>query len=236
MPTIDDLRAVLHDREADVGDIDTVLERATARTGHRRSGMAALLSAACVLALALGVVFGTGVFDENTSTPAAAPSARTYAYTGPTPAGDLIPADQRHRAAPFTGPLLDGGSFELAEHRGRVVVVGFWATWCGPCRGQMATLAHLADRSTAGQFTIVGIDSKEMSKQAPRAFVREQHISYPVVWDPHDRTAAELGDIPAQALPVTVLIDSKQRVAAVYIGTTTSSDIHHAVDTLTAES
>lgn len=236
MPTIDDLRAVLHDRATNTGDIDTVLSRVTARAGHRHGRLAASLSAACVLALAGGLVFGTDASHEHSSPPAGAPPAQAYTYAGPTLAGSLIPSGQRRQAEPFTARLLDGGSFDLADHRGRVVVLNFWASWCGPCRGQMTMLERSADQAAAQPITIVGVDTKETSKKAPRVFVREHHISYPVIWDPHGRTAAELGTIPTQALPVTVLIDTKHRVAAVYNGMTTPSDIHQALDDLVDES
>jgi hypothetical protein len=81
----------------------------------------------------------------------------------------------------------------------------------------------------------VGIDTAESSKIAPRALGREHHISYPIVGDPQGRTATELGGVPTHALPVTVLIDKRQRVAAVYIGTTNLSTIEHALESLAGE-
>ena len=83
---------------------------------------------------------------------------------------------------------------------------------------------------------VIGIDTKETSTDAAKAFVKDNDISYPIVSDEQGETAVALGKIPALALPFTVILDRQQRVAAVYLHPLTAKDLQPVLDKLLAES
>src|SRR5262249_55995509 len=70
---------------------------------------------------------------------------------------DLIRPAPRKLAQDFTVPTTDGRLFRLAENRGKVVFINFWATWCSPCREQMPTLQRLYDRSRTEALVVLPV-------------------------------------------------------------------------------
>ena len=124
------------------------------------------------------------------------------------------PADRR--AAPkVTGELLDGGSFDLADLRGDVVVLNYWASWCAPCRLEAPELRKVADEYADQGVQFVGINIRD-EKDKARAFEESFGIEYPSVFDPAGRIALKFRDVPPNTIPATIVIDRRGRVAAVF--------------------
>jgi thiol-disulfide isomerase/thioredoxin len=149
--------------------------------------------------------------------------------------GTVVAPDKRTHLGTITGSLLDGGSFALSQDLGKVVVVNFWATWCGPCVTETPQFDSVYRSYQSRGVTFVGIDTKESSRDAPKAFVKDNDISYPIVFDEPGRLATEMGNIPLQGLPTTVLVDKEGRVAAVYLGPVAPKDLEPALNKLAAE-
>ena len=84
----------------------------------------------------------------------------------------------RGLAPQFSIPLFDGGTFSLADHRGQVVVVNFWASWCQPCRLEAATLQNAYLKYKDRGVVFVGVDYVDTEKEA-RAYIKEFQITYP---------------------------------------------------------
>jgi cytochrome c biogenesis protein CcmG/thiol:disulfide interchange protein DsbE len=113
-------------------------------------------------------------------------------------------------------PNLDGkGSRALADLRGKVVVLNFWASWCGPCRDEAPVLQSAQRRLAAGNTgTVLGatfLDTPTDSK----AFVREFHLTFPSVRDVETRLARGYG---THSLPETFVIDRRGRIVAISRG------------------
>ncbi|HEY5622721.1 MAG TPA: TlpA disulfide reductase family protein [Gammaproteobacteria bacterium] len=118
-------------------------------------------------------------------------------------------------AAPnFTLASRDGGAVSLADHAGDVVMVNFWATWCGPCREEMPHLESLHQRYRSLGFTLLGVNVEENSQDA-LDWLEEMPVSFPILFDPENRVS-ELYDVIA--MPSTVLIDRQGMVRHIHHG------------------
>jgi peroxiredoxin len=158
-----------------------------------------------------------------------------YRYVQATKKGALIDAARRKSAGIVSGDLLSGGSYSLAQDKGKVVVLNFLATWCGPCQIETPQFDALYRERKASGVQFVGLDVKDPSKSQSRAWVQDKQITFPVVYDEPAKTALQLGNIPLAGLPATVVIDKQGRVAAVYVGSVLPKDLTPALDTLVRE-
>ena len=189
---------------------------------------AGLCAAATVgSAVLAGCAVGSDAVDQQ--------AGGQFRYVAATSKGTIIPVAQRKPAGAVSGPLLSGGTYTLAGDKGKVVVVNFWGSWCGPCQVETPQFDQLYRQVKPEGVQFVGMDVKETSQDAPKAFVRDNSISYPIVYDPNAKTALELGHIPQTGLPVTVVVDKQQRVAAVYLGQVQQADVDNALTQLKSE-
>ncbi len=129
-----------------------------------------------------------------------------------------------------TVPLLNGGTIHLADLRGSVVVLNFWASWCGPCRSEAPTLQamHEAVRRDGRAVTIVGVGLKNDGDEPAREFVRDFGLSYSIGRDigGPDPVRGPIERAYALAVtPSTVIIGSDGRIAAVYLGEITAEQL-----------
>jgi peroxiredoxin len=118
-------------------------------------------------------------------------------------------------AAPgFSLPDLDGRPLDLAQYRGKVVLLDFWATWCAPCRDEIPHYVQWQDKYGGQGLQVIGISMDDGPKPV-REFYREFKMNYPVAVGT-EQVAQAYGGI--LGLPVTFLIDRDGRVAAKYTG------------------
>ncbi len=106
-------------------------------------------------------------------------------------------------APDFTLKSNSGENLRLAEQRGDVVVLNFWASWCGPCRQEMPHLNALQDRYASLGLKLYGVNVDENSDDANRA-IKDLKVAFPVLFD-NNNTVAELFNV--DAMPTTVIID-----------------------------
>ncbi|MCW2645451.1 MAG: hypothetical protein QOF87_1684 [Pseudonocardiales bacterium] len=184
-------------------------------------------------AVALGGLLVSACTGKNAVDQAAGGQYRFVQGTG---LGKTIAAADRRTTGGFTGDLLNGGKLSLAQSAGKVTVINFWATWCGPCTVETPQFDAVYRATKAKGVAFIGIDTKETSTDAAKAFIKDNDISYPIVSDEKGETAVALGKIPSLALPFTVILDKEQRVAAVYLHSLTAKDLQPVLDKLLAES
>jgi peroxiredoxin len=124
-------------------------------------------------------------------------------------------ADIKEGAAPdFTLKSASGENLRLSEHRGEVVMINFWASWCGPCRQEMPLLDELYSQYHPLGFTILGVNVEEDSTKA-RQMLKDNPVTFPVVFD-NKSTVSKLYDVVA--MPSTVLVDRDGNVRYLHQG------------------
>ena len=119
------------------------------------------------------------------------------------------------QAAPdFALKSSTGENMRLSEYRGDVVMVNFWATWCGPCRQEMPLLDELYNRYQRVGFNLLGVNIDDDSRRAMQ-MVEELGVDFPVLFDAR-KEVSKLYDV--DAMPVTVIIDRQGTVRYVHQG------------------
>lgn len=145
-----------------------------------------------------------------------------------------IAPDERKEPVTLAGDTLDGDTWDIADHRGSVVVVNLWASWCGPCEKEAPELveAHQAYRDKGVEF--IGIDYREPSLDTGKAQSEAWGLTYPSIFDDTGTTSIGMqGTLSAQ--PSTAVVDREGRVAAVVLGATTRSTLTGLIDDVLAE-
>ena len=127
------------------------------------------------------------------------------------PAGSVT---LQERAPDFTLKSLEGSNLRLEEYRGQVVLINFWASWCGPCRQEMPLLDRLHQRYLDTGFAVLGVNVE--GEEAPaRALIDKIPVTFPVLID-EGQTVSELYRL--EAMPSTVVVDRDGVVRYIHRG------------------
>jgi thiol-disulfide isomerase/thioredoxin len=121
------------------------------------------------------------------------------------------PAD-RGTPIELTGNTLEGTPLDLADYRGKPVVVNVWWSGCGPCRREMPMLQQ-ASQELAGKAAFIGINTRDNSADNGLAFERSVGAAYPSIYAPDGRALLAFPGLP-RPLPSTVILDSQGRMSA----------------------
>ena len=127
----------------------------------------------------------------------------------------LASSDLEGKAAPdFALKSSTGENLRLSEYRGDVVMINFWATWCGPCRQEMPLLDELYARYERVGFNLLGVNIDDDSRRAMQ-MIEELGVDFPVLFDAR-KEVSKLYEV--DAMPVTVLVDREGNVRHVHHG------------------
>ncbi len=141
----------------------------------------------------------------------------------------VIPPGERVPAPTAEAPrLLSDGRIGLHDLRGKVVVLNFWASWCGPCRREQPELNDAHAELAGPDVAFLGVDLQDTQPNA-RAHMREFDVPYDSLFDPASSYAARFEGVGPKAIPTTIVIDRKGRIAARIFGATTKEELVGAV-------
>ncbi|HWM58445.1 MAG TPA: TlpA disulfide reductase family protein [Pseudonocardia sp.] len=146
------------------------------------------------------------------------------------------PPQSRGTVGALSGDSLlePGRTIGLADYPGRVVVLNVWGSWCGPCRTEAPDLELVAQQTAPLGAAVLGIDVRD-DRAAAADFVRDRGLTYASVYDPPGRSLAQLGGVPRNVVPLTIVLDREHRVAAVYLRTVRVAELIALVQRLAAE-
>jgi len=144
-------------------------------------------------------------------------------------AASLKPDGQRHAAPDFALKDADGKTVRLSDYKGKVVLLDFWATYCGPCKIEIPWFMDFERKHKDQGFAVLGVDMDDEGWDAVKPFVNDVGINYRIVVG-NDSTADKFGGI--EALPTTFLIDRDGRIAAVHVGLHSRSEFEDAIEQL----
>ncbi|NIJ14759.1 thiol-disulfide isomerase/thioredoxin [Saccharomonospora amisosensis] len=123
----------------------------------------------------------------------------------------------------------------VSDFKGKVVVINIWGQWCGPCRTEAPELQKVYEQTKHLGVQVLGIDVRDYDRSAPRDFMRDRGLTYPSIYDPPGRSLLKLTGYPRNVVPSTIVVDSRQRVAAVFLRDLLAPDILPLVRRLAQE-
>ncbi len=141
-----------------------------------------------------------------------------------------LKCEKDRQAAPeFTLKDVTGKTVRLSDYRGNVVLLNFWATWCGPCKIEIPWFMEFEQKHKDRGFAVLGVSMDDDGWDAVKPFLERQRINYRVVMG-----TPEIGELygGVESLPTTFMIDREGRIAGVHIGLAGKREYQDDIDQL----
>jgi peroxiredoxin len=142
--------------------------------------------------------------------------------------GAIIAADSRKPAPDFTLSDSKGVSLKRSDYKGRVVLLDFWATWCGGCKVEIPWYMEFKSKYKDAGLSLIGVSMDEDGWKSVKPFLRKKPITYPIVVG--NPALAKLYGV--DAMPVTLLIDRDGKIAATHVGMVDKDAFEDEIKTL----
>ncbi len=129
--------------------------------------------------------------------------------------GDYKELSEGDRAPWFAAELADGSTFEMADLQGKVILINFWATWCGPCVGEMPAFESLyKDYADNPDVAIVAVDVEEKKKTVD-FFAETNGYTFPIAYDEDGKIGMQY---PTSGIPYTVIVGKDGYIRTIHLG------------------
>ncbi|MFF4247502.1 TlpA family protein disulfide reductase [Streptomyces sp. NPDC001822] len=196
------------------------------RASRRRFTLLAALAAAG--ALTLSACSGDGT--------RAGGGGNTNFVTGSGGISTVAEAD-RTDAPKLDGTTLEGKPLDIADYKGKVVVLNFWGSWCGPCRAEAKHFQKVSEETGAQGVQFVGVNTRDPQKSLAVSFEEDFGVTYPSLYDPTGKLLLRFpkGTLNPQAIPSTVVVDREGRIAARSLAALDAAKLREMIDPLVAE-
>lgn len=141
----------------------------------------------------------------------------------------IKPAAKRNSAPGFTLKDSTGKAFNLSDYKGKVVLLNFWATWCGPCKLEIPWFVEFEKNYRDKGFAVLGISMDEEGWEVVKPYVERAKVNYRMAIG-NDAMAQHYGGV--ESLPTSFLIDRDGKIAAVHIGLVSKGDYQKDIEHL----
>ncbi|MFG2870635.1 TlpA family protein disulfide reductase [Streptomyces sp. NPDC048338] len=138
----------------------------------------------------------------------------------------------------IAGETLDGTRLDVADLKGKVVVLNVWGSWCGPCRGEAPHFAKVAKELKAKGVEFVGLNTRDADKSKAVSFEEEFGITYPSLYDPDGKLILNgfpKGSLIPQGIPSTIVLDRDGKIAARSLMALSETKLRSMIDPIAAE-
>lgn len=147
---------------------------------------------------------------------------------------------ERKAVDKIAGETLEGERLDVADLKGKVVVLNVWGSWCGPCRAEAPYFAKVAKETEAkGQdVAFVGLNTRDANKGAAISFEKDYGVTYPSIYDPAGKLIVNgfpKGSLNPQAIPSTIVLDRDGKIAARSLKALDDKKLREMIDPLIAE-
>ena len=132
-----------------------------------------------------------------------------------------VVSQELSKAPNFNLKTADGKTVELAKQKAKVVVLNFWATWCGPCKAEIPGFNELYEKYRTKGLEIIGISLDDDGWSAIKPFVENVKVSYPIVLGDGELAEAYGG---IEAIPTTFILDKKGKILNRHLGYLSKDD------------
>ena len=217
-PNLDRGLALLHEGSGKV--------RGRAR---RWTWIMAASAATCVSVMATPV---TRAFAQRCISACVDETAWVRQFLRAAPSASFVKPAGRRMAPDFTLNDISGMPVKLSEFRGKVVLLNFWATWCGPCKVEIPMLMGLEEAYRNRDFVVLGVALDEDGWNAIKPYAEARRISYRVMAG-NDQISSLFGGL--DAVPTTFIIDRNGRIAATHVGLCQKSEYESDIKTVLNE-
>jgi len=181
--------------------------RADQRPNRTRRSRAALLTAGAAVAALVLSACGSGGTSGG--------AGNTNFIAGKNGIDTAAKGD-RDAVPDLSGKTIDGKQLDVADYKGKVVVVNVWGSWCGPCRAEAKNLERVYQDTKGQGVQFIGINTRDGSTSPAVAFEKEFGVTYPSLYDPTGKLMLRFkkGTLNPQLIPSTLIIDRDGKVAA----------------------
>ncbi|KIX70580.1 redoxin domain-containing protein [Streptomyces sp. MBRL 601] len=148
----------------------------------------------------------------------------------------VVDKGERKDAPAIGGETLDGSTFDLADHKGKVVVVNVWGSWCPPCRAEAPHLVKVAEDTADQGVEFVGINTRDANKGPALAFEKDYEVGTRACTTRSKQILRfPRGSLSPQAIPSTVVIDRDGKIAARTLQAVSEKQLRAMIDPVLAE-
>ncbi|AZS72649.1 redoxin domain-containing protein [Streptomyces lydicus] len=150
---------------------------------------------------------------------------------------DTVKKGERQPAPELSGESTTGKKLDVADYKGKVVILNVWGSWCGPCIAEAPNFSKVANETKDKGVQFLGINTRDSEKSQATSFEEEHKVPYPSLFDPTGRLMLRFpkGSLNPQSIPSTIAIDRHGKIAARSIGPLAEDDLRKMVEPLIAE-
>jgi cytochrome c biogenesis protein CcmG/thiol:disulfide interchange protein DsbE len=139
---------------------------------------------------------------------------------------DLKPSAKRNVAPDFVLTDADGRKVQLSDYKGKVVLLNFWATWCGPCKLEIPWFVEFEKTYKDKGFAVLGVSMDEEGWEIVKPYIQDKQVNYRVMVATEE-VAQKYGGV--DALPTTFMIDREGKIASTHIGLVGKKDYENEI-------